>query len=93
MPEVKSTVAQHSADPLTVVGLNIDKDPFSAKALVQGGGWSWAQNYLGDDSDLMRQLAISTVPSYYLIGPDGKLVGSASAWAQMQEFLSAELQR
>jgi uncharacterized GH25 family protein/thiol-disulfide isomerase/thioredoxin len=91
MPSVKATVERHSGDPLTVVGLNLDKDAAAAKPLVQEGGWSWAQNYLGDDSDMMRQLGVSSVPAYYLIGPDGKLVGSANEWGQIEQLLSAEL--
>jgi thiol-disulfide isomerase/thioredoxin len=92
MPEVKSAVEQHSAAPLTVVGLNIDEDNGVAKKLAHEGGWRWAQNYLGEDSDMLRQLGISTVPAYYLIGPDGKLVGSTNAWEQMKQLLSDELQ-
>lgn len=91
MPQVKSTVEQYSDDPLTVVGLNVDKDSAAAKALAQEGGWSWAQNYLGDDSDMMRQLAVSSVPAYYLIGPDGKLIRSANVWTEIAEQLSTEL--
>jgi beta-lactamase regulating signal transducer with metallopeptidase domain/uncharacterized GH25 family protein/thiol-disulfide isomerase/thioredoxin len=91
MPEVKSTVEQHTDAPLTVVGLNIDSDNTVAKSLAHEGGWTWAQNYLGDDSDMMRQLAVSSVPAYYLIGPDGKLVGSTNEWEQMKKLLSAEL--
>ena len=52
---------------------------------------NWAQNYLGDDSDLMRQLGVSSVPAYYLIGPDGKLVGSANDWEQVEELLGDAL--
>jgi thioredoxin-like negative regulator of GroEL len=91
MPAVKSIVEQRSQDPLTVVGLNIDEDPDAAKALAERGGWSWAQNYLGDDSDMMRQLGVSSVPAYYLIGRDGKLVGSANEWEQVEKMLSAEV--
>lgn len=91
MPAVKSIVEQHAADPITVVGLNIDNDTSAAKALVEAGGWNWAQNYLGADSDLMRQLGVSSVPAYYLIGPDGKLVGSSAEWAEIEKLLSAEL--
>lgn len=89
MPEVKLTAEQHSQDRLMVVGLNIDKDLDTAKVLVGEGGWNWAQNYLGDNSDMMRQLGVSSVPAYYLIGPDGKLVGSANAWEQVEKMLSA----
>ncbi len=95
MPELKATVEKYADKPLTVVGLNVDKaaDAETAKALAKEGGWNWTQNYLGDDSDLMRQLGVSSVPAYYLIGPDGKLVGSASAWEQMAELLDAELSK
>ena len=57
-----------------IVGLNIDKRPADAEILVEKNHWNWAQNYLGAQSDMARQLAISSVPIYYLIGPDGKLV-------------------
>jgi hypothetical protein len=91
MPEVKTAVEQHSDGSLTVVGLNIDKDIAAAKTLVQEGGWRWAQNYLGDDSDMMRQLGVSSVPAYYLIGLDGRLLGSANAWEQIGQLLNAKL--
>ncbi|HVA46332.1 MAG TPA: carboxypeptidase regulatory-like domain-containing protein [Pirellulales bacterium] len=91
MPELKAAVDQHAADSLTVVGLNIDKDASAARALSQNDGWSWAQNYLGDDSDMMRQLGVSSVPAYYLIGPDGKLIGSSNTWEETEKLLSDEL--
>jgi hypothetical protein len=91
MPEVKSTVEKYSDHPLTVVGLNIDGNTATARSFARDGEWNWAHNYLGDDSDMMRQLAVSTVPAYYLIGPGGKLVGSANSWEQIQQLLSVEL--
>lgn len=95
MPELKAAVEKYVDKPLTVVGLNVDKpaDASVAKALAKEGDWNWAQNYLGDESDLMRQLGVSSVPAYYLIGPDGKLVGSANAWEQMAELLGTELSK
>ena len=40
---------------------------------------------------MARQLAISSAPTYYLIGPDGLLVASATEWAQIKEKLEAAL--
>jgi hypothetical protein len=71
--------------------LNLDKDPAAAQAMADEQGWEWAHNYLGDDSVLMRQLAVSTAPAYFLIGPDGKLVGSANEWQQIAQLLEREL--
>jgi len=91
MPELIATVEQHAQSPLMVVGLNVDDDLSQAKALAEAQGMYWAQNYLGPDSDLMRQPAVSSVPAYYLIGPDGKLLGSANQWQQIEELLTTKL--
>jgi hypothetical protein len=40
---------------------------------------------------MARQLAISSVPTYFLIGPDGRLVGSASQWSKIKEMLILSL--
>ncbi|QDT94603.1 M56 family metallopeptidase [Gimesia aquarii] len=93
MPDIQATINSLSDKPITLVGLNIDKDPSKAKTLVEQGGWNWSQNYLGDESDMARQLAISSVPTYFLIGPDGLLVASDTKWLGMKEKLSAALKK
>jgi len=55
-------------------------------------GWDWSQNDLGDDSDMVRQLAISSVPTCYLIGPDGLLVASSSNWLEIKGKLTTALE-
>ena len=91
MPMLKTTIERYSASPLTVVGLNVDEDTTNARIIAERQGMNWSQNFVGSDSDLMRQLAVSSVPAYYLIGPDGKLVGSANQWEQMEKLLSTAL--
>jgi thiol-disulfide isomerase/thioredoxin len=92
MPSLKASVDGHANSPLTVVGLNIDEDVVRAQAVANQQGLVWAQNYLGPDSDLMRQLAASSVPAYYLIGQDGKLVGSANQWSEIEQQLHRALE-
>ncbi len=92
MPTLKATTERYSASPLTVVGLNVDEDTTNAQTVAGQQKMDWAQNYLGSDSDLMRQLAVSSVPAYYLIGPDGKLIGSANEWEQMEKLMSTALE-
>ena len=65
MPDVAATVDRLKNKPITFVGLNIDKDPAAAKALAAKHAWTWSQNYLGESSDMARQLAISSAPTYY----------------------------
>lgn len=91
MPNVQAAVQRHSKSPLAVVGVNIDEDASQAKELAEAGGWDWAMNYVGADSDIARQLAVSTAPAYYLIGRDGKLLMSSSKWEEVQNRLDATL--
>jgi beta-lactamase regulating signal transducer with metallopeptidase domain/thiol-disulfide isomerase/thioredoxin len=92
IPMLKATVNRYSESSLTVVGLNIDEEARAAKEMAGAQQMDWAQNYLGSDSELMRQLAVSTAPAYYLIGPDGKLVGSASQWEKIEQLLRTEIE-
>lgn len=91
MPAIKASLQSLSDEPITFVGLNIDEDSERAKSLANRGGWDWSQNYLGEGSDTARQLAISTVPTYFLIGPDGLLVGSSTEWSEMEGGIRAAL--
>lgn len=89
MPDIEHTVKQF-ARTVTLVGLNVDEDSGHAKELVSQKGWGWSQNYLGSDSDLARQLAISSVPTYYLIGPDGMLIASANEWIEIKKHFATD---
>jgi len=93
MPDIQATVAQLADKPITFVGLNIDKRPADAEILAERNHWNWSQNYLGDQSDMARQLAISSVPIYYLIGPDGRLVASTNEWSAMKEKVETALEK
>lgn len=84
MPQVKSTLAKLPDQQIVFVGLNIDEEPERGKSLVREGKWNWAQNYLGSHSDMIRQLGLSSVPTYYLIGPDGTLAAVSNEWAEMK---------
>ncbi len=91
MPDVQATVEHLAEKPIVFVGLNVDADENPAKALVEKHAWQWAQNYLGEDSAMAKQLAISSVPAYYLIGPEGKLVASSTEWSEIKARLEEEL--
>jgi beta-lactamase regulating signal transducer with metallopeptidase domain/thiol-disulfide isomerase/thioredoxin len=90
-PDMKAAVGELADKPIVFAGLNVDADPDQAKALAETNGWTWGQTYLGIDSDMARQLAVSSVPAYYLIGPDGKLVASSNEWQEIKATLEASL--
>ncbi|MEM1227858.1 MAG: carboxypeptidase regulatory-like domain-containing protein, partial [Planctomycetota bacterium] len=87
MPAIANSMEQLDGKPITFVGLNVDADGNKARDLVEQRRWTWAQNYLGDDSPMTRQLAISSVPSYYFVGPDGRLIASGNEWGPLQKTI------
>jgi thiol-disulfide isomerase/thioredoxin len=87
MPEVEAYVRSIAQKPATFVGYNIDGDVKRAKNLADVHNWTWSQNYLGEDSKTARQLAVYSLPSYYLVGPDGLLVAAENDWSSLQTKL------
>ena len=91
MSQLKADIADLKDAPFTTVGVNVDADKERGRALTASLELTWAQNYVGEHSDLTRQLAVSSVPAYYLIGPEGKLIGSSSDWQEMRKLLKENL--
>ena len=92
MPELQATSDKLAEEPIVFVGLNLDEDNSRAKSLARKGNWNWAQNYLGSHSDMIRQLGLSSVPTYYLIGPDGNLAAVSSEWSEMQAVIEQKFE-
>ncbi|WP_157605194.1 carboxypeptidase regulatory-like domain-containing protein [Schlesneria paludicola] len=87
--DVQAAVAKSSDDRLVYVGLNVDADAAAANAFVARQNWTESQSVVGVGSDIERQLVISSVPTYYLIGRDGSLISSTREWAVMVQAINA----
>ncbi len=63
---------------LTVLGVSIDDDPIKTRQFVEREKLTWTQAFLGggakDKADLLSRYGVISVPTYVLIGPDGKLI-------------------
>ena len=81
---IKATEAAMGRAPITFVGLNVDKDVALAKEVAAKRGLTSA-TYLGESSAMARQLAISSVPTYFLIGDDGLLAASSNEWSEIKK--------
>jgi thiol-disulfide isomerase/thioredoxin len=80
---------------LSVLGLNLDDQPADAKAFLEAHSLPWAQAYLGgragDKDDVLSRYAISFIPTYILLGPDGKLIHRGDNLDAVAEILRREL--
>ena len=69
--------------------------PADAKAFLEAHSLPWAQAYLGgrasDTDDVLSRYAISFIPTYILLGPDGKLIHRGDNLDAVAEILRREL--
>ena len=76
---------------VTVLGLNLDDQPGDASAFLETRKLSWAQAYLGGKDDVLTRYAISFIPTYILIGPDGKLIARSDNLDEVADVLRRAL--
>ena len=61
---------------LVVVGANLDQDVQRAKEFLRDRKLRWEHALLGEwsSTDVPKRFAVSNVPTYVLVGPDGRIV-------------------
>jgi beta-lactamase regulating signal transducer with metallopeptidase domain/thiol-disulfide isomerase/thioredoxin/uncharacterized GH25 family protein len=94
IPAVRSLHERYGADKrLVVLGMNIDEDPARARQFVKDAKLPWMHGSLGSGPEnmVLSQYAISSIPSYILIGPDGKLIRSGMTIEEISEVVRREL--
>jgi thiol-disulfide isomerase/thioredoxin len=90
LPAVRRLHETYGADKrLVILGLNLDDDPAKARQFVQERRLPWTQGSLGglSDNPVLARYAVSSVPAYFLIGPDGKLIRSSQSVEEIAEVL------
>ncbi len=90
LPAVRKLHDTYGADKrLVVLGLNLDDDPAKARRFVKDHPLPWTQGSLGGrpDDPVLARYAVSSVPAYFLIGPDGKLIQSSQSVEEIGEAL------
>ena len=90
LPAVRRLHETYGADKrLAILGLNLDDDPDQARQFVQERKLPWTQGSLGGrpDNPVLARYAVSSVPAYFLIGPDGKLIRSSQSVEEIAEVV------
>ncbi len=76
LDDVERLRRQYGDEGLVVVGVNLDADKLRARKFIQRKSLPWHHALLGDwsSTDVPRKFAVSSVPTYVLIDPDGRIV-------------------
>lgn len=90
LPEVEALRKQYATQPgLVVLGANLDQQPARAERLLRRYKLPWQHALLGDWSatDVPKRFGVASVPTYVLIGPDGRVAARSSSTAPLVEIL------
>ncbi len=80
--DVESLRQKYAERPgLVVVGANLDQDVERAMEFLRDRKLRWEHALLGDwsSTEVPRRFAVSSVPTYVLVGPDGRIVAHESS--------------
>jgi cytochrome c biogenesis protein CcmG/thiol:disulfide interchange protein DsbE len=73
LPGLKQLQAVYGADKVEVISISEDEDEGTWQSFVAQNQMSWTQR-IDADHQMMRQYGASALPTYVLIGKDGKVV-------------------
>ncbi|MGN6543727.1 MAG: redoxin family protein, partial [Aureliella sp.] len=87
MKNIEPRIDRLNHDNLVIAAINIDSDPREAKRFAIANRFTWANDFVGAKSKIAQQLAISTLPAYFLIDGEGKLAATAVKWEDIEKEL------
>ena len=95
MPNVKSAVSAYANDQrLVVLSLNLDQTEANAQTFLKKNGSVGTEAFLPGmwDNPTVQAFGVRSIPSIWLIGPDGKVIAKGLRGEQIKTALSSALQ-
>ncbi|MFP6762064.1 MAG: thioredoxin-like domain-containing protein, partial [Planctomycetaceae bacterium] len=93
VPVLNGLYQQYRAQGFEVVGVNLDPQASVAGPFIQQNKISWTSIFQPGvfDSPLSQQYGILTVPTMFLIGRDGKVIGNNLSLTELKDTLRKQL--
>jgi len=76
LPHMKSVYDKFKDSPkFAMISLSADNDVDTAKKCIEENELEWHQGFIGRSSEVESDYHVSGIPSVFLVGPNGKVVG------------------
>jgi peroxiredoxin len=92
-PDLVATYAKFKGKKFEILGVSLDKDAAEWKAAIKADKLTWPQV-----SDLMywnnaaaRTYQVESIPSSFLVGPDGKIIARDLSHTELEDYLTKTL--
>jgi peroxiredoxin len=95
---LKNIAEQHGGPGgLAIVGINLDEKPEAAREYVDKNGISWPNVFPpggpGEANPVLRAYGVSGIPSYWLIGRDGRVIARDIPSAKLDQEIEDALKK
>ncbi|MEX0331213.1 MAG: TlpA family protein disulfide reductase [Puniceicoccaceae bacterium] len=76
LPHLLETYQEFNDSGFEIIGISLDKDKEKLESFIAENKMDWPQYYDGKgwDNELSNKYAVSSIPTTYLIGPEGKII-------------------
>jgi len=94
MPNLEAVHKKFGSDRFVVLGLSVDKSIDLAKSFLEKKQSGYTNGYVGGESyrEIQEAYGIMTIPSIWLIGPDGKIIARDLRGEGITEAVAAALE-
>ena len=90
MPKLKALYKKlRGGGKFEIIGLSLDRSVEAAKGFAERENLTWVQCYLGEwtKTPIPERYAVSSIPAFFLVGPDGRLLAKGFRLETIQEEL------
>lgn len=94
LPNVIATYQKHHADGFEIIGVSLDDDRATLdKFLKKTDGMTWPEFFdgLGWHNALVVKYGVEGIPTNFLIGRDGKVLGKSLRGEELEAAVTAAL--
>lgn len=94
LPNVLEAYKKHHDQGFEIIGISLDEDEAALKSFIKENNMPWPQYFDGKGwkNDIAQKYSVTSIPATYLIGKDGKVVGSNLRGAQLAAEVARQLQ-
>jgi peroxiredoxin len=76
--ELLKSIYERHKERLEIITISVDPIQNISKNFLKNRNWNWKFLFYGNNPEIIEEYDIRAYPTYYLIGPDGKLIYSPS---------------
>jgi len=93
LPNVLAAYKKHHDKGFEIIGISLDQDEAALKSFIKDNNMPWPQYFDGQGwkNSIAQKYSVTSIPATYLIGKNGKVVGSNLRGAQLEAEVARQL--